>query len=183
MIKASSNLFSIVLIFGISAFAKESIAVGPTKSKTTSAPARASAPVQESYYANFDYELQTALSRGGIESKKAGGETNTIVEGQVSLTKVIKNNIQVGADGLALQINGIPKMSTSRVANPDRIILDLQATEVVPWLHNSLVAVNRYGVKQVRVAQFQKSPAIARLVLDLDRNSPTSWQSSFDPPQ
>lgn len=98
-----------------------------------------------------------------------------------SMQRLQLRNVQVGADGLALQINGIPKMSTSRVANPDRIILDLQATEVVPWLHNSLVAVNRYGVKQVRVAQFQKSPAIARLVFDLDRNSPTSWQSSFDP--
>jgi N-acetylmuramoyl-L-alanine amidase len=89
-------------------------------------------------------------------------------------------NIQVSADGLVLQINGIPRMSTSRVANRDRIILDLQATEVAPWLHNSLVSVNRYGVKQIRVAQLQKSPAIARLVFDLDSNSPTSWQSSFD---
>ena len=89
-------------------------------------------------------------------------------------------NVQVGADGLVLQINRLPRMSTSRVTNPDRIILDLPATEVAPWLHNSLVSVNRYGVKQVRVAQFQKSPAIARLVFDLDSNSPTSWQSSFD---
>ncbi|PZV12657.1 MAG: N-acetylmuramoyl-L-alanine amidase [Pseudanabaena sp.] len=89
-------------------------------------------------------------------------------------------NVQVSADGFVLQINGMPQMSTSRVANPDRIILDLQATEVAPWIHNSLVAVNRNGVKQIRVAQFQKSPAIARLVFDLDSNSPASWQSSFD---
>jgi N-acetylmuramoyl-L-alanine amidase len=30
------------------------------------------------------------------------------------------------------------------------------------------------------VAQFQKSPAIARLVFDLDSSSPVNWQSSFD---
>jgi N-acetylmuramoyl-L-alanine amidase len=90
------------------------------------------------------------------------------------------SNVQVSTDGLALQINGIPKISASRMDNPDRIILDLQATEVAPWIHNSLVAVNRYGVKQIRVAQFQKSPAITRLVFDLERDSPTNWQSSFD---
>jgi N-acetylmuramoyl-L-alanine amidase len=90
-------------------------------------------------------------------------------------------NIQVGADGLVLTINGNPPISSSRVVNPDRVIIDLQATEVPPWLQNSVVAVNRYGVRQIRVGQFQKSPAIARLVFDLDGSSPVTWQSTFDP--
>jgi N-acetylmuramoyl-L-alanine amidase len=89
-------------------------------------------------------------------------------------------SVQVNANGFALQINGIPQMRTSRVANPDRIILDLQATEVSPYIHKSIVPINRYGVRQIRVAQFQKSPAIARLVFDLDSSSPVNWQSSFD---
>ena len=89
-------------------------------------------------------------------------------------------SVQVNANGFALQINGIPQMRTSRVANPDRIILDLQATEVSPYIHNSIVPINRFGVRQIRVAQFQKSPAIARLVFDLDSSSPVNWQSSFD---
>ena len=89
-------------------------------------------------------------------------------------------NVQVSPDGLVLTINGNPQFSTSRVVNPDRIILDLQATEVSQWLHNSVVPVNRYGVRQIRVAQFQKSPAIARLVFDLDNTGTESWQSSFD---
>jgi len=90
-------------------------------------------------------------------------------------------NVQVVADGLVLTINGNPKISSSRVVNPDRIILDLQATEVPLGLQNSVVAVNRYGVRQVRISQFQKSPAIARLVFDLDGASPVAWQSTFDP--
>lgn len=89
-------------------------------------------------------------------------------------------DIKVGADGLTLLINGLPQMSTSRVANPDRIIVDLQSTVIPPWLNNSVLAMNRYGVRQIRVGQFQQSPAIARLVFDLDNNSPISWQSSFD---
>ena len=97
-----------------------------------------------------------------------------------SMQQLQLRNVQVGADGFALLINGLPQMSTSRVAKPDRIIVDLQATEVMPWLQNSVMPVNRYGVKQVRVGQFQKSPAIARLVFDLDSASPINWQSSFD---
>jgi len=89
-------------------------------------------------------------------------------------------NIQIGADGLVLTINGNPQISSSRVVNPDRVIIDLQATEVPPWLQNSVVAVNRYGVRQIRIGQFQKSPAITRLVLDMDNSSPVSWQSTFD---
>jgi N-acetylmuramoyl-L-alanine amidase len=83
-------------------------------------------------------------------------------------------------NGLALAINGTPQISTLRVNNPDRVILDLQATEVMPKLHNAVLPINRYGIKQVRVAQFQKSPAIARLVFDLDGSEPINWQSSFD---
>jgi len=89
-------------------------------------------------------------------------------------------NVQVSADGLVLTINGNPQIVSSRVVNPDRVIIDLQATEVPPWLQNSVVAVNRYGVRQIRIGQFQKSPAIARLVLDMDNSSPVSWQSTFD---
>ena len=90
-------------------------------------------------------------------------------------------SLQINGDGLVLAINGNPQISSSRVINPDRVILDLQATEVPPWLQNSVVAVNRFGIKQVRIGQFQKSPAIARLVLDLDGSSPVAWQSTFDP--
>ena len=89
-------------------------------------------------------------------------------------------NVQVSSDGLILAINGNPQLITSRVVNPDRIIVDLQATEVIPSIHNTIVPVNRYGVRQVRVAQFQKAPAIARLVFDLDNANPVSWQSYFD---
>ena len=70
-------------------------------------------------------------------------DTNLQAQLPSSIQQLQLRNVQVNSDGLVLQINGIPKMSASRVANPDRIILDLQATEVAPWIHNSLVAVNR----------------------------------------
>jgi len=74
-------------------------------------------------------------------------------------------NVQVGKDGLALVINGNPQISTSRIANPDRLIVDLQGTEVTPGINNTIVPVNRYGVRQVRIAQLQPSPADRKSVV------------------
>ena len=94
--------------------------------------------------------------------------------------KLKLRNVQSVADGFALQINGVPQILSLRTSSPDRLILDLQATEVSLEIHNAIVAVNRYGIKQVRVAQFQKSPAIARLVFDLSSDVPINLFSSFD---
>ncbi|NUN65735.1 N-acetylmuramoyl-L-alanine amidase [Pseudanabaena biceps] len=89
-------------------------------------------------------------------------------------------NIQSSVDGFALQINGVPQISTLRVANPNRVILDLQATAVSPEIRDAVIPVNRYGIRQIRVAQFQNSPAIARLVFDLSSDVPINLLSSFD---
>lgn len=94
MIKFTIRALTVAtMIFGLDVWAKQP----PVKPKTTTT-VKASSPVQESYFADFEYELQTMLTSGGLESKKAGGETNTIVEGAASISKVIKNNIQAGAE-------------------------------------------------------------------------------------
>ncbi|MDX2256443.1 MAG: N-acetylmuramoyl-L-alanine amidase [Pseudanabaenaceae cyanobacterium bins.39] len=97
-----------------------------------------------------------------------------------SIQKLQLRGIQVGDDGFRLGINGSPQISASRLMSPDRIVLDLQGTEVVSAWNNAVLMVNRYGVRQIRVSQLQKSPAIARLVFELDGTSPVSWFSSFD---
>ncbi|PZU91801.1 MAG: N-acetylmuramoyl-L-alanine amidase [Pseudanabaena sp.] len=94
--------------------------------------------------------------------------------------KLKLRNVQSIADGFALRIDGVPQIMALRVSNPDRVILDLQATEIAPEIHNTILAVNRFGIKQVRIAQFQKSPAIARLVFDLSSDVPINLLSSFD---
>jgi len=58
----------------------------------------AAAPVQQSFYADFEWELQTMNTGGGISSFKAGGETNTVIEAAASVVKVIKSNIQAGVE-------------------------------------------------------------------------------------
>jgi N-acetylmuramoyl-L-alanine amidase len=120
------------------------------------------------------------------QSKANSISDDAVIQSQLPL--VSQNNlfrlrgVQASPDGLLLLINGNPQVNMWRVVNPDRMIVDLQGTEVLPEIHGSIVALNRYGVKQVRVAQYQKSPAIARLVFDLDPNTAnTAWRSTFNP--
>jgi len=88
------------------------------------------------------------------------------------------------SDGILLVVNGNPQVGVQRVVNPDRIVMDLQGTAVMPGLHNSVIPINRYGVRQIRVSQFQKNPSITRVVLDFDPNDENSrldWRSTFNP--
>jgi N-acetylmuramoyl-L-alanine amidase len=93
-------------------------------------------------------------------------------------------NIQIAPEGLLLIINGNPQLNVQRVVSPDRLIVDMQSTSVPRALHGVSIPLNRFGIRQIRVAQFQKSPSVARIVLDLDPNDPNSklnWQTVFNP--
>ncbi|MFQ3680367.1 MAG: AMIN domain-containing protein, partial [Pseudanabaenaceae cyanobacterium] len=80
-------------------------------------------------------------------------------------------DIRATSNGLLLRLTGaaIPNLpvTVQRIGNPDRLAVDLPGVDVPAFLHNSQMPLNRYGVSQVRVAQFQKQPPIARVVLDL----------------
>ncbi len=91
-------------------------------------------------------------------------------------------NIRPATNGLMLNMNAKPQIRIQREDNPARLILDLQNTSLAKELHQANVPINRFGVKQVRVAQFQSSPEITRLVFDLDSNDPNSkiaWKSQY----
>lgn len=90
MIKSAVRILTVfTLAFGLNAVAQKK-----GSKPTFSMPA----PVQQSYYADFEWELQTMLSGGGLQSLKKGGETSTIISAQASLTKVIRSNIQAGGE-------------------------------------------------------------------------------------
>lgn len=100
-----------------------------------------------------------------------------------SLNWLRLSNIQVVPEGLLLRMNGNPQVSMQRAIDPDRLVIDLLSTSIPPTMHGASFPLNRYGIRRVRVAQFQKSPAIARIVLDLDpndANSKLNWQSAFN---
>jgi len=91
-------------------------------------------------------------------------------------------DIRATSSGLLLRLTGaaLPNLpvTVQRIGNPDRLAVDLPGIDVPAFLHNSQMPLNRYGVSQVRVAQFQKQPPIARVVLDL-ADTQGDWQAAF----
>ncbi len=94
------------------------------------------------------------------------------------------NGIQVVRNGLWLSVSGSATATITRVEAPDRLVVDLPGVTLRQGLHRATIPINRFGVQQARLAQFQSRPPIARVVLDLDATdaqSTANWQTYFDP--
>ena len=121
--------------------------------------------------------MTVATSYGSPVVEQLAAQSNFSQSSAVQL-----NSIRPTTNGLMLTVNANPEIQIQREDNPDRLIVDLQNTNLAQALHQSTVPMNRLGIKQVRVAQFQTNPAIARLVFDLDNSDPNSkvaWQSQY----
>ena len=121
--------------------------------------------------------MTVATSYGSPVVEQLAAQSNFSQSSAVQL-----NSIRPTTNGLMLTVNANPVIRIQREDNPDRLIVDLQNTNLAQALHQSTVPMNRLGIKQVRVAQFQTNPATARLVFDLDSNDPNSkfaWQSQY----
>ena len=127
--------------------------------------------------------LITQVSTNQVSQPNKNNYLTTLLAQNTSDTNAIRlNSIRPAPNGLMLNVDANPQLLIQREDNPDRLIVDLQNTEVIKELHKSNLPMNRFGVKQVRIAQFQNNPAIARLVFDLDSKDPNSkldWQSQY----
>lgn len=123
------------------------------------------------------------VSTNQVSQPNKNNYLTTLLAQNTSDTNAIRlNSIRPATNGLMLNVDANPQLLIQREDNPDRLIVDLQNTEVIKELHKSNLPMNRFGVKQVRIAQFQNNPAIARLVFDLDSKDPNSkldWQSQY----
>src|SRR5208337_2257818 len=59
------------------------------------------------------------------------------------------------------------KFETSRLANPDRIVLDIQDAHLSPALVGKTFPVEDGFLRQIRVGQF--TPSVTRVVLDVEK--------------
>lgn len=122
--------------------------------------------------------ISLATSYGISIDNRLQAQTTNIRRVQTS-GSIVVSGIRTTPTGLMLSVSGNPQIQTQREVNPDRLILDLQDTSVAKNLHQANLPINRFGIKQIRVAQY--NPAIARLVFDLD-SSPDSkivWNSQY----
>jgi hypothetical protein len=85
----------------------------------------------------------------------------------VNVSQVFRiQTIRPTANGLVLWMNGNPQVRMERIVDPDRMVIDLVSTVIPKELHKAVIPINQFGVKQARIAQFDKD--VTRIVLDLD---------------
>jgi N-acetylmuramoyl-L-alanine amidase len=133
-------------------------------------------------YRQLAVGILMTIATGYISPVVGQAQAQSSISASNSSNTLKLNGIRPTATGLMLTVNANPQIQIQREDNPDRLIVDLQNTTLIKDLHQSTVPMNRLGIKQVRVAQFQTSPAITRLVFDLDSsdpNSKTAWQSQY----
>jgi len=87
--------------------------------------------------------------------------------------------LQVTRDGFFLRTRGgEPTSIKVRRSRDGRTIeFDLEGTTLLERLNSQTVSVNRYGVSQIQFSQVQTSPALTRITLSVNKNSP-DWQAS-----
>lgn len=88
-------------------------------------------------------------------------------------------SIRPTANGLVLSVNGNPQVRMERIVDPDRMVIDLATTAIPPELHKAIIPINQFGVRQARIAQFEKD--VTRIVLDLIPGESAEWLTRFDP--
>jgi N-acetylmuramoyl-L-alanine amidase len=115
---------------------------------------------------------------GELQAQQVIGSVRT----NASTSAAILRDIRVTSSGVMLSVNANPQIQMQYEDNPNRLIVDLQNTSLEGRLHQTSIPLNRFGIQQVRVAQFQSNPAITRLVFDLDSRDPQSrngWRSQY----
>lgn len=83
-------------------------------------------------------------------------------------SQVVKLALEGDVDGLRLQVEttGPVQVRTALLVDPDRLVVDL--LNAASRIQTPTVNVGRWGVRRVRVAQFQVKPYVTRVVLDLE---------------
>ncbi|HHU70208.1 MAG TPA: AMIN domain-containing protein [Thermoanaerobacterales bacterium] len=94
-------------------------------------------------------------------------ETSTVIVNKES-TKITDVLFEETSEGYQLQIKGTAplKYDIKTLSDPERLIIDIY--DSVVYTDSDLISVNKIGINQIRIGQFQVNPNIARIVLDLE---------------
>lgn len=88
------------------------------------------------------------------------------------------DNIRVTPDGFFIQTQGsLPEVEIDRSRDKEQIYIALKGAAFSSGFTRQNFSINRLGVSQLQVAQVQSSPAIARVTLNVDEDSP-DWQAT-----
>lgn len=86
--------------------------------------------------------------------------------------------VQTTPDGLFVRTTGRPsKLDINHRENRQRIEITLDGTLISPQATKDL-AINRYGINRLQLTQVKTSPPVARITLNVAKNSPR-WQATI----
>ncbi|MBD2100531.1 N-acetylmuramoyl-L-alanine amidase [Leptolyngbya sp. FACHB-261] len=123
--------------------------------------------------------IQLPRFGGQAPAQNVGSIPATDVDAGADFPSAELQGIQATNEGFFLRVRGQPQVSVRRITSPDRVVVDLVGAVVSDNFSQRELAVNRYGVVRVRVGQYQASPPIARVVLDVDPTS-SDWEGSYN---
>ncbi len=115
------------------------------------------------------------LSQGVVQAQSMQAQLPPLNVSQLLRVR----SIRPSANGLVLMMNGNPQVRMERIVEPDRMVIDLASTTIPTELHKAIIPINQFGVKQARIAQFEKD--VTRIVLDLIPGETGEWLTRFDP--
>ncbi len=96
-----------------------------------------------------------------------------------SQSAAVVQNLITTQDGFFLRTTGnSPEIVSFRSRDRNSITVDLRGANLSQLLRSQTFSVNKHGVSRIQFSQVQTSPPVARIVLQVDQNSP-DWQASF----
>lgn len=91
----------------------------------------------------------------------------------------VLQNLTTTQDGFFVRTSGNPpEIVTFRSRDRNSITVDLRGANLSQLLRSQTFSVNKHGVSRIQFSQVQTSPPVARIVLQVNQNSP-DWQASF----
>lgn len=85
--------------------------------------------------------------------------------------------VQVTGDGFFIRTRGggNPQLQVNRSSDRATINIEISGATLSPSLAGTDLAINRYGVNHIQLAQVQTSPPVVRMTMRVNQNSP-DWQ-------
>ncbi|MBD0263807.1 MAG: AMIN domain-containing protein, partial [Tolypothrix sp. Co-bin9] len=91
-------------------------------------------------------------------------------------------NLLVTGDGFFIRTNGVrPQVEVNRSDDKKSINIDIAGASLSPNLQRERV-INRYGVSRIQFTQRQTQPPVARITMQVDKNS-SDWGVNLNSPR
>ncbi|MDJ0735662.1 MAG: N-acetylmuramoyl-L-alanine amidase [Nostocaceae cyanobacterium] len=118
-----------------------------------------------------DYTVVTVDSNSQTKQESTQVAKNKTGETQIKRLRITGDGFFIPTSG------GNPKVKIKRSRNRRRIHIDISKATLAPELDKKDIKVNKHGVRSIKFSQYKNNPAVVRMTLRVDKNSP-NWRAS-----